>query len=156
MNEEEKKNRCKGRTKAGKPCRAAATDGGLCFLHANPNKASELGRIGGRSKRPVTVESSDPLPILDSAVAVRDLLARLIQDLLAGRRPSRVAVGLAPLLNLQFRVIEAVELQRTAEIERRLAQIEKQLAEGKRAAASDAEPDVPSPGSGEIVDPRSL
>jgi len=26
----------------------AATAGGLCFLHANPNKASELGWIGGR------------------------------------------------------------------------------------------------------------
>ena len=42
--------RCQGRTKSGKPCRAAATAGGLCFFHANPNKASELGRIGGRSK----------------------------------------------------------------------------------------------------------
>ena len=39
-----KENCCKGRTKAGNLCRAAATAGGLCFFHANPNKASELGR----------------------------------------------------------------------------------------------------------------
>jgi len=40
--------RCKANTKEGRPCRAAATEGGLCFFHANPNKAVELGRIGGR------------------------------------------------------------------------------------------------------------
>lgn len=39
--------RCKAQAKSGKRCGAAATAGGLCFFHANPNKASELGRIGG-------------------------------------------------------------------------------------------------------------
>jgi hypothetical protein len=71
---------CKARAKSGKPCRAAATAGGLCFFHANPNKASELGRIGGRSKRHAAAEIADPLPVLDSAIAVRDTLARLIAD----------------------------------------------------------------------------
>jgi hypothetical protein len=37
-----KNTRCSGRTQKGEPCRAAATPGGLCFFHANPNKASEL------------------------------------------------------------------------------------------------------------------
>jgi hypothetical protein len=37
---------CKALAKTGKPCRAAATAGGLCFFHANPAKASELGRSG--------------------------------------------------------------------------------------------------------------
>ena len=37
---------CKAKTKKGSPCRAAATEGGLCFFHANPNKAAELGRVG--------------------------------------------------------------------------------------------------------------
>ena len=151
-----RRSRCKARTKAGKPCRAAATEGGLCFFHANPNKASELGRIGGRSRRPLTVESADLLPTLDNAMAVRDTVARLIQDLLSGKLHSKVAVGLAPLLNLQFRLIEAVDLQRTAEIERRLAQLEKQLAEVKRAGASGGDGDVPSLGSGDLVTPRVL
>jgi Family of unknown function (DUF5763) len=44
-------NRCQARTKSGNPCRAAATAGGLCYFHANPNKASELGQIGGRKNR---------------------------------------------------------------------------------------------------------
>ncbi len=70
--------RCKAQAKNSKPCRAAATAGGLCFFHANPNKASELGRIGGRGNRRVTGENADPLPTLDNAMAVRDTVARLI------------------------------------------------------------------------------
>jgi uncharacterized protein DUF5763 len=57
--------RCKAKTKSGKPCRAAATAGGLCYFHANPDKASELGRIGGRSNRHSASEAADPLPALD-------------------------------------------------------------------------------------------
>jgi Family of unknown function (DUF5763) len=72
--------RCKGRTKSGRPCRAAATPGGLCFFHANPDKASELGRIGGRGNRHAAGENADPLPTLDNAMAVRDTVARLIAD----------------------------------------------------------------------------
>ncbi len=113
---------CRARTKAGKPCRAAATAGGLCFFHANPNKASELGRIGGRSNRHAAAESSDPLPILDNAIAVRNAVARLIADVYARRLHPRIAAGLAPLMNLQLRAIE------TANIEQRLTKLEKRLA----------------------------
>jgi hypothetical protein len=31
--------RCQSLTKKGEPCRAAATEGGLCFFPANPNIA---------------------------------------------------------------------------------------------------------------------
>jgi hypothetical protein len=114
---------CRARTKAGKPCRAAATAGGLCFFHANPNKASELGRIGGRSNRHAAAESSDPLPISDNAIAVRNAVARLIADVCARRLHPRIAAGLAPLMNLQLRAIE------TTNIEQRLTKLEKRLAE---------------------------
>ena len=83
--------RCKAKTKKGKACRAAATDGGLCFFHANPKKASELGRIGGRSKRPTVPENAEPLPTLNSAVAVRDTVDRLIADVYAGKLHPRIA-----------------------------------------------------------------
>jgi hypothetical protein len=76
--------RCKAKTKSSKPCGAAATKGGLCYFHANPNKASELGRIGGRSNRHVTGENADPLPTLDNALAVRGTVDRLIADVDAG------------------------------------------------------------------------
>ena len=126
--------RCKARAKSGKPCQAAATAGGLCFFHANPNKASELGRIGGRSKRHSVAESTDPLPRLETATAVRDAVAQLIVDVYAGKLNPRVAAGLAPLLNLQMRAIE------TTDLERRLAKLEKLLAK------TEAEEDLESTG----------
>jgi hypothetical protein len=121
METKRRESRCKGRTKAGKPCGAAATAGGLCFFHANPNKASELGRIGGRSKRHAAAESGDPLPTVDNAIALRDTAGRLIADVIAGKVHPRVAAGLAPLMNLLLHAIK------TADLEQRLAKLEKRL-----------------------------
>jgi len=112
--------RCQGQTKSGNPCRAAATAGGLCYFHTNPNKASELGRIGG-SKKGHAVESAEPLPTVDNAVAVRDLVARLIADVHSGKIHPKVAAGLAPLMNLQLRAIE------TSNLEIRVEKLEKLL-----------------------------
>ena len=117
------KNRCRSRTKEDKPCRAAVTEGGLCFFHGNPNKASELGRIGGRSKRPAAVEGCDPPPTLDTAIAVRDTVARLFADVYSGKLRSSVARDLGTLLNLLLRAIERTDQ------EEKIAKLEQQLAE---------------------------
>jgi hypothetical protein len=53
---------------------------------------------------------------------VQDAVEKLIADVYAGKLPPRVAAGLAPLLNLQLRAVEATNL------ERRLEQVEKLLA----------------------------
>ena len=137
--------RCKALAKSGKPCRAAATQGGLCFFHANPDKASELGRIGGRGNRRAVGENVDPLPILDNATAVRDTVARLIADVYNGKIHPRIAAGLAPLLNIQLRAID------TTDTERRLAQLEKALA--KEAESSDGKKDVPPRDLGDPASP---
>jgi len=123
MTKKQTSNRCKGKTKQGKPCRAAATAGGLCFFHANPTKASELGRIGGRKNRRVPADAADSLPTLDNALAVQDTVARVIADVYSGKLNPRIASSLAPLLSLQLRAID------TSEMERRLAALEKQTAE---------------------------
>jgi general stress protein YciG len=106
MSANNKARRCKGKNKSGKPCGAAATAGGLCYFHANPDKASELGRKGGRQNRHTAGNSGDPLPTLDNAQAVLDTLARLISDVYSGKIHPRIASSLAPLLNLQLRAIE--------------------------------------------------
>lgn len=115
---------------AGKRCQAAARAGGLCFFHANPNRASELGRIGGRSRRNAASESAHSLPKLESAMAVREAVARLIAEVYTGKLHPRVAAGLAPLMNLQLRAIEATDL------DLRVAKLEKQLAEADKASRS--------------------
>jgi hypothetical protein len=115
------KSRCKSQTKAGEPCGGAPTPCGLCFFHANPEKAVELGRIGGRSKRhSVVADGGDPLPPLDTTIAVRDRGNRLFDDVIAGKVPPRVAAVLVSLLNLQMRAIYI------ADLEPRLARLEQQ------------------------------
>jgi len=54
---------------------------------------------------------------------VRDLVAQLIDDVYTGKLDPRIAAGLAPLMNLQLRVIE------TADLEEQVARLQKQLAE---------------------------
>jgi hypothetical protein len=135
MSSKKHDSRCQARTKSGKPCQAAATAGGLCFFHANPNKAAELGRRGGRSKRSAGTESAYPLPKLETATAVRDAVAQLIADVYAGKRHARDAAALAPLLNLQLRAIE------TTDLERRLAKLERLLAETEAEKDLDRKPD---------------
>jgi len=126
------KNRCKGQTKAGKPCRAAATEGGLCFFHANPDKASELGRIGGQKNRHAAGDSADPLPRLENALAVQKTVDRLFAEAYSGKLPPRVASVLTPMLKLQLGAIE------TADLARQLAELKKQLAELKAALSLDS------------------
>ena len=95
----------------------------MCFFHANPNKAVELGRIGGKKNGHLRV-GLDPLPGLDNAMAIRDTVARLIADVYAGKLHLRIAAGLAPLMYLQLRVLEKME------IEKRLGRLERQMREG--------------------------
>ena len=145
--ETEGKSHCKARTKAGKPCRAAATEGGLCFFHANPDKASELGRMGGRSKR-YAAESADPLPTLDGTIAVRDTAARLFEEVYSGKRHHRVAASLAPLLNLLFRATAKTDL-----LEQRIAELERLSAARPPSSATSPSP-TPEEGRKEKADPE--
>ena len=117
------KNSCRAKTKNGEPCQAAATEGGLCFFHANPKKASELGQIGGRKNRRRSVEM-DPLPTLDNAMAIQATLQRVISETYSSRLPPRTSAILGHLLNGLLRVIEATDY------ERRLTEIERRLEEG--------------------------
>jgi hypothetical protein len=125
-------NRCKAQNASGTPCQAAATPGGLCFFHANPNRAVELGRVGGRSKRSsLSSDTADPLPKLDTAIAVQNAVERVIAGLYAVTIQPRVAASLGPLLHLQLRAIEANALHV------RLAKLEAQLADKEAPPAED-------------------
>ena len=83
--------RCKGTTRAGKPCGAPPTQGGLCFFHANPNQARELGRAGGRKNRylPLTME----LPNVLNTAAANDLIRHAIGGLLSNELDPRHATA---------------------------------------------------------------
>jgi Family of unknown function (DUF5763) len=130
---------CQALTKKGKPCRAAATEGGLCFFHANPNKAVELGRIGGKKNGHLRV-GLDPLPNLDNAMAIRGTVARLISDVYEGKLHPRIAAGLARLMHLQLRAVEKTEL------EKRLAKLERLVRDAFLEDEERAKPVLNKPG----------
>jgi hypothetical protein len=134
-------NLCQGKTKSGKPCRAYATEGGLCFFHANPNKASELGAVGGRKNRHLTDETADTLPALDNNLPdLRTELSRLYSEVRSGKTSPKTAVTLASLLTLLDRQNQAAEMQ---VLRRAYAALQKEVAEmAGEAAGVDDNPDA--------------
>jgi len=108
---------CKAKTTAGKPCRAAPMAGGLCFLHANPERVRALGQAGGRKNR-YRVPDVPMLPAEINATVVRDILAQAILDVRSNILAPRAAVALAQLSNTLLRVIQMTELDlRIAKLE---------------------------------------
>ena len=122
--------RCQAKAKSGKPCGARPMEGGLCFFHANPGKAVELGRRGGRNHHGGLVKADNPLPVLDTAVAVRDAVARWVNEVYAGNLHPRKAAGLAPLMHLLLRAIETADME----------QLKQQVAELREHLGLDHEP----------------
>jgi hypothetical protein len=114
---------CKANNKQGRPCRAAATASGYCHFHANPGKAAELGRSGGKKNRHVVDDEARPLPPLNSTSNLKDAVGILIGDMHAKRFSSKTAAGIAPLLNTMFRILNAKEM------EDRLLRLEAQMEE---------------------------
>ena len=101
-------NRCPAQTKLGKSCRAAPTEGGLCYFHAYPKKASELGRKGGssRKRQPPSEASVTPLPALNNVTDVGELTDRLIEEAYRGQLDPQSARSMVNLLGLKVRLLE--------------------------------------------------
>jgi hypothetical protein len=136
-----KKPRCKALSKSGKSCGAAPTSTGLCFFHSNPNKASELGRLGGKLNRRRTGESARSFTNLDGADSASERLECLYQEVKTGSIRPTVANVLMKLTDLQVRVREKTIIEQqieelheqlrtlksminTQDIERSLSQVE--------------------------------
>ena len=105
------KPRCKALTKSGNPCGAAPTATGLCFFHGNPNKASELGRFGGRQNRRPKEENANHLPKLGSAASASARIESLYHEVETGSIKPPVANVLIKLTDLQVRVREKTVLE---------------------------------------------
>jgi hypothetical protein len=132
MGNRQRGSRCRGKTKAGNPCRAAATAGGLCFFHANPAKARTLGQIGGRRNRSRLPEA--PAACSLSAADARDTLSEAVRDVRSKKMTPRAASSIAQLCNSLHRFLQ------TADMEARLARLEQQLAEQGSSTSVDTDP----------------
>ena len=114
--------KCNARTRLGKSCRAVAVKAGLCTFHANPQRAAELGRIGGLKNRHYS-DSTDPAPTNPpkSADDVRSLLAETMASVHARRLDPKVGIVLA---SLGKALLEAIEV---ADLEGRVKALEKRI-----------------------------
>ena len=112
--------KCQARTKAGRQCAAPAKRGlPFCSLHAEPGRASELGRRGGLRNRHTYSEDRKEVPIPDSATDVKRLLAESMAEVRGGRMDPKLGTTLAYMGSSLLKAIE------TADIEVRLTRLEK-------------------------------
>jgi len=117
---------CRANTRAGTPCRAPAGPEGLCFFHANPDKAHVLGQVGGRKNRHQLPEPPSAGPL--NAADLSNILAEAIRDVRSKKITPRAASAISQLCNSLHRVTP------TAELEARVARLEHQLAEQQSTA----------------------
>ena len=104
---------CKATTNTGARCRAIAVKGGLCPLHADPQRAAEMGRKSGKARRNRNsweVPSAE-IPPPQSAREIRSALGQFISDVRARRLEPKVATTLGYLANVLLKSIEVSELE---------------------------------------------
>lgn len=135
---------CVGKRKTGTACRAPAGSGGLCYFHANPDRARTLGQVGGRKNRRVGVD----LQISDNATAadLRNLTLQAMRPLLSGDMHAREAGTLAQLCNSLYRMMPA------ADLEARVALLEEQLVQAEDVQSPDLDASAAPANGTEVVE----
>jgi len=111
---------CRARTKAGKACKAVAGKRGLCAFHADPQRAAQLGRMGGRKNRRYPSScKADPVRPPRTAREVKELLAEALADIHAGRREPKVVSVMAYVATALLNAIKIADMEeRIAALER--------------------------------------
>lgn len=127
------KRTCQALTRNGAPCKAPAVDGGsLCFLHADPARASRLGRDGGRKNRRSHIDLQIPDQV-DAAV-LRDLEVQALRAIASGEMEYRVAAAFFSGCNSLQRLLPPID---TAELGHKIAELEQRVAEYERQTTTD-------------------
>jgi hypothetical protein len=125
--------RCEAKTKDGKPCKAPATAGGLCFFHANPARAREFGRIGGRKNRQQLPETLAPTAM--TAAELSRLLSEALRDVRSNKLGPRRAAAMSQLASVLNRTIQV------SDVERRVSRLEERMVEGTPGVSSEVAPE---------------
>jgi len=111
--------KCQAKTKAGRPCAAPAVRGGIyCALHADPERAAQLGRKGGTKNRRAYEGNEWQGSAPRNACDVKNLLAEAMAEIRAGRMDPKLGTTLGYLGTSLLKAIE------TSDIEERLEKLE--------------------------------
>ena len=111
--------KCQAKTKAGGPCAAPVAHGGnYCALHADPERAAQLGRKGGTKNRKVYEPNEWEGSAPQNASDVKNLLADAMAEIRRGRMDPKLGTTLGYLGTSLLKAIE------TSDIEERLEKLE--------------------------------
>src|SRR5271157_2556110 len=103
--------KCQAKTKAGRQCRAPAVrDRIYCALHADPERAAQLGRKGGIGNRKLYEANHPKISAPRNASDVMNLLADAMAEVRAGRMDPKVGSTLGYLGTSLMKVIEVADV----------------------------------------------
>lgn len=104
---------CRARKQDGKRCKARALAGNKrCALHAEPGRAAELGRKGGRRRAMGDREALKDFRPPKSASDVADLLAQSLIEVREGKADPKLANSISYLGTALLRALEVADLQK--------------------------------------------
>jgi len=113
---------CNAKTKSGNDCRAAVVVGAnFCASHGDPNRAVEVGRIGGRRNRHYVETEEVTMAPPSTPEEVKAVLAKAMVDVRTRRLDPRIAHTLTYMSSVLLRAIDSTE------VEQRLARVEETL-----------------------------
>jgi hypothetical protein len=113
------KGECQAKTKAGGPCAAPVLrEGNCCALHADPERAAQLGRKAGTKNRRAYEANEWKGSAPQNACDVKNLLAEAMAEIRAGRMDPKLGTTLGYLGTSLLKAIE------TSDIEERLEKLE--------------------------------
>src|SRR6516162_10764291 len=82
-------------------------EGGLCYFHANPDRATELGQRGGRRRKHTYEQSTEDIAPPESAADVKRMLAETMAEVKAGKMDPKVANTVAYVGTVLLRAHQA-------------------------------------------------
>jgi hypothetical protein len=104
---------CRARKQDGSRCRARALAGKkCCALHAEPGRAAELGRKGGRRRAICDGEGLKDFTPPKSARDVADLLAQSLIEVRGGKADPKLANSISYLGTALLRALEVADLEK--------------------------------------------
>src|SRR5208337_3173102 len=101
---------CQASTRSGTRCAAPAVKGTrLCSLHADPKRAAEIGRKGGKRNLKLYDGGPQNLSIPESPADVKRMLAETMAEVRAGRMDPRQGTVLAYISHSLLKAMEVSE-----------------------------------------------
>jgi general stress protein YciG len=131
--------KCQAKTKAGRHCAAPAVRGkNYCSLHADPDRAAELGRKGGARNRKMYNDGARNVAVPESASDVKRMLAETMADVRAEKMDPKLGTTLGYLGTALLRAFEVADFEERVEKLEHKNELEEQAGQTGTNEAQDS------------------